>query len=484
MPLSAFFICKRVRKSVKDFIMRKVVLKYVVVVAVVWGLAGGAFAFGDIGTKVGCIVDRQVKKKVVLGVEIVRADTGEAVYSHNAHTALTPASNMKLITSSAAVNLLGAEYQFTTKVGMAGETLVLIGGGDPLLADAQTDGKYNRAAGWLVEDIVNTLKRNGVTKIKNIITDTSIFEANSIHPDWPSDQLGAWYASQITGLNYNDNCVSVIARPTSGGMEFSVDPATSYITLVNKTTCKGKPGVWCTRQMGTNTITIFGTSAKRPVMMEITIDKPAGLLAFLLAERLPRAGIAVEGQLYEQSVAANAVKVLAEYKTPLSDVIARCNKDSLQLAAECLFKMVSTPEKKHGSWAGGREVIGRYLMNLGIARSEFVLADGCGLSPKNKLSANAITTVLLAMYRSPQQQMFFDSLAVGGEDGTIQKYFKERKYKGKVLGKTGFIDGVKSFSGICSTEHGEYLFSILTNRAAGDTRDAINDIVKAIIDSK
>lgn len=467
--------------------MSNAILKYVIVVAVVWGLAGGTCAFGDIEAKIGSIVAKQAKKKVVLGVEILRADTGEAVYSHNVHAALTPASNMKLITSSAAVNLLGADFKFTTKVGMAGETLVLIGGGDPLLGDALTDEKYGRKPGWLIDDIVNKLKSSGVTKIKNIITDTSIFEANSIHPDWPADQLDAWYASQITGLNYNDNCVSVIARPSGGGMEFSVDPATSYITLVNKTTAKGKQGVWCTRQMGTNTITISGTSVKRPVTMEITIDKPAGLLAFLLAERLPKAGIAVEGQLYQQAVAANAVKVLAEYKTPLSDVIARCNKDSLQLAAECLFKTISanaTPEKKNGSWQHGREVIGDYLTKLGVAREEFVIDDGCGLSRKDKLSANAISTVLLAMYRSGQQQMFFESLAVGGEDGTIQKYFKEHKYKGKVLGKTGFIDGVKSFSGICSTEHGEYLFSILTNRAAGDTRDAINDIVKALIDSK
>ncbi|HEY5138501.1 MAG TPA: D-alanyl-D-alanine carboxypeptidase, partial [Methylococcales bacterium] len=97
--------------------MSNAILKYVIIVAVVCGLAGGTCAYADVGAKIGSIVDKQVKKKVVLGVEILRADTGEAVYSHNAHAALTPASNMKLITSSAAVNLLGADYQFTTKVG-------------------------------------------------------------------------------------------------------------------------------------------------------------------------------------------------------------------------------------------------------------------------------------------------------------------------------------------------------------------------------
>jgi len=76
-----------------------------------------------------------------------------------------------------------------------------------------------------------------------------------------------------------------------------------------------------------------------------------------------------------------------------------------------------------------------------------------------------------------------DSLAAGGIDGTIAKHFTESKYKGKVFGKTGYIAGVKSFSGLCETKKGDYIFSILTSGANGKTRTAINDVVKAIIDS-
>jgi len=64
----------------------------------------------------------------------------------------------------------------------------------------------------------------------------------------------------------------------------------------------------------------------------------------------------------------------------------------------------------------------------------------------------------------------------------IAKYFKDKKYKGRILGKTGYIAGVKAFSGICSTISGDYIFSILTNNANAQTRNAINDIAKAIID--
>ena len=80
--------------------------------------------------------------------------------------------------------------------------------------------------------------------------------------------------------------------------------------------------------------------------------------------------------------------------------------------------------------------------------------------------------------------MYRDSLAVGGIEGTksIADNFKEERYRGKILGKSGYINGVKSLSGICVTAGGDYIFSVLTNDANGQTRDVINDIAKAIID--
>ncbi|RPJ38581.1 MAG: hypothetical protein EHM35_04195, partial [Planctomycetaceae bacterium] len=100
----------------------------------------------------------------------------------------------------------------------------------------------------------------------------------------------------------------------------------------------------------------------------------------------------------------------------------------------------------------------------------------------NRLTVNAITKVLLNLYKSGNWELFKASLAVGGEQGTIDRYFSEPKYRGKVLGKTGYISGVRAFSGICHTQSGPYLFAILSNGSKGLSRDAINDVAKAIID--
>jgi D-alanyl-D-alanine carboxypeptidase/D-alanyl-D-alanine-endopeptidase (penicillin-binding protein 4) len=169
----------------------------------------------------------------------------------------------------------------------------------------------------------------------------------------------------------------------------------------------------------------------------------------------------------------------------MADCLMRCNKDSFGLAAEALLKTIaanSNPAKKKGSCETGRKIIHLYLLELGIGEKEFFVDDGRGLSRKNRLSANAIIVVLLDVYKSGNWQLFKDSLSAGGIDGTIAKYFKEEKYKGRIFGKTGYIAGVKSFSGICCTDSGDYIFSILANNTNSQTRKAINDIAKAIID--
>jgi D-alanyl-D-alanine carboxypeptidase/D-alanyl-D-alanine-endopeptidase (penicillin-binding protein 4) len=155
----------------------------------------------------------------------------------------------------------------------------------------------------------------------------------------------------------------------------------------------------------------------------------------------------------------------------------------LGLAAEALVKTIAAhtnKTRKNGNWAEGRSLIQKYLLALGIEGKEFYIDDGSGLSRQNKLSANAITTVLSHIYKSNDWKLYKDSLAVGGIDGTIRKRFTEEKYRGKIFVKTGYIAGVRSLSGVCSTADGDYIFSILANKTNGRTRTAIDDIVKAI----
>jgi len=464
--------------------------------AVVFSISFVGVASAELTEQIDGIINQSSQKKVQYDVHIIKAGSGEVVYSHNAKEAMVPASNMKIIITAAALKYLGANYEFKTEVGLCGDTLVIKGGGDPLLGDKVTDAKYLRKVGWVFKDITAALKRNDITAIKDIIVDSSIFDDERVHRNWPKKELNRWYACEVSGLNFNRNCIDVTAKTIGGETDVFIEPETSYVKVVNKVVpiSKGK-SVWGTyRTQEINKIIVKGKCKRQVGPFAVAIERPAAFFGYLLAENLAKAGINTEGQLLEKSVDSTSspqvgkdcnFKRIAEYSTPIADCLARCNKDSLQLAAEALFKTIAAkaaPDGKNGSWAGGRELIHKYLLELGIERKEFYVDDGSGLSKQNKLSANAVTKVLLDVYKGKNWGLYKNSLAIGGIDGTISKHFKEEKYKGKVFGKTGYIDGVKSFSGICSGEGGDYIFSILANNANGGTREAINDIAKAIID--
>ncbi|MFA5238508.1 MAG: D-alanyl-D-alanine carboxypeptidase/D-alanyl-D-alanine-endopeptidase [Phycisphaerae bacterium] len=436
--------------------------------------------------RVDDIVNQPSQKNVQYSVVIVKADSGEVVYSHNANEAMIPASNMKIITSAAAMKYLGPDYVFKTEVGLCGDTLVVKGGGDPLLGDTVTDAKYQREPGWIFKDIAAVLKQNNITAIKDIVVDSSIFDNERVNPSWPREQLNQWYACEVSGLNSNDNCIEMTVKNINGGIEVGIEPANGFVKITNevKPIQKGKSAVGAYRNLTSNSLTLKGKCQKQEGPFDVAIEKPAEFFGFLLQESLTGAGITVNGQVIEKPADCDYRKI-AEYGTPMTDCLARCNKNSLGLVAEAFVKTIAAkaaPDGKGGSWALGRELIHSYLLGLGIAKEEFYIDDGSGLSRENKLSANAISKVLLSVYKSGDWQVYKDSLATGGTDGTIRKYFKEEDYKGKIIGKTGYINGVKTFSGVCTGRAGDYIFSILTNKSNGKTRGAINDIAKAIID--
>ena len=456
--------------------------------SVVLALCLAATATASLSTQINAIIARKTQKKTDFAIKVINAQTGNAVYVHNSHIAMIPASNMKIITSAAAMKYLGAEYEFTTKLAMIDDTLVIIGGGDPLLGDQATDKKYQRSRGWLFNDIIATLKEKKITRIKDIIIDSTFFDDNRVHPNWPKEQLNQWYACEVSGLNYNNNCVKINVRRAGKRVAITVLPKTKYVKIVNKVTpvSKGPSAAGAYRNSTPNKLIIKG-KCNKSTGFDTAIERPAAFFGFLLAEKLAAAGIEVTGQLAEKYVRNDKrIKILKVYTTPLADVLARCNKDSLGLAAEALVKTISaenTTRKINGEWPHGLTLIGRYLQTLNIPKAEFNLDDGSGLSRKNMLSPNVLTTVIYELYKGKNWLQYKNSLAAGGVDGTIEKYFKEQKYKGKIFGKTGYINGIRSFSGLCQTANGDYIFSILTTGGNGNTRKAINDITKAIMDN-
>ena len=454
-----------------------------------WTVASGLCADARAGlqSQIDAIVRRNAK--VDFSICVMDAQTDRVVYQHHAKRSLIPASNMKIVTSAAALHYLGPNFEFVTRVGLSGDTLIVIGSGDPLLGDTETDEVLGRAPGWFMREILAGLRKVGRRRIIDLLIDSTVFDDQRVHPRWSPDELNRSYACEVCGLNFNGNCISIRVRNAAGRIAVLIEPDTRFVSIKNRVRAiqSGAQAVGAYRIAGRpNHLEVRGKCKTEQGPFDVAIENPAIFFGFLLAEFLGSEGISLQGQIVERGFAPSPDwQPVALCRTPLSECLKRCNKDSFNLVAEALLKEIGVHAnggRGDGSWAQGSLAVEAWLQNLGIEPSEYVIDDGSGLSRANRLSANAIVSVLRSVYRGEHWDYYQRTLAIGGVDGTMKKFFRHPRYQGKFKGKTGYIDRVRGFSGVCHTSGKDFLFSILANNA-NNIRSVVNSIAEAIVDT-
>jgi len=442
----------------------------------------------DLRRRIDTILGRSSLRKVLFSVRIADARTDEAVYEKNPHLALMPASNMKIVTSAAALEYLGRDFSFVTRVGLCGKTLVVKGSGDPLLGDKETETRNGRAFKPLIREIASRLREMEVVSVSDILIDTSIFDGQRVHPSWPLNQLHQKYACEVSGLNYNGNCINIAAVNRNGKAILTLDPPTDYVKLNNALSIWRSRRSWFSvhRTRVPGELLIQGNCRTQAGPYAVAVENPALFFGRMLRSTLIEEGISVGSEVRESPAPEGCeFNPVTEHATSIGDCLQRTNKDSFGLAAEAMFKRLavqSAPDANQGSWEGGQKVLSGYLRGLRVDETEYVIADGSGLSRDNRLSANALTRVLMHLAASADWEFYKSSLAVGGLDGTIENHFWEKQYRGRVLAKSGYIQAVRALSGVIHTGSGDYIFSILANKAGSGARAAIDNAVKAVID--
>jgi len=421
----------------------------------------------------------------------------EVVFEHNSRTPLMPASNMKVLTTSAALATLGADFEFKTYLVRHGEDLYIWGDGDPTLGDSELMEKIGWDILTVYKDWAQQLKNRGITSVRNVYVDDSIFDEEFLHPRWGKHRFEL-FGAEIGGLNFNLNSIEFLVQATAKGTTWTTRPHTNYVKVAaNNVTAGGKNVLSIPREPEGNTVTLSGSVGKS-VQASITIHDPSLYAATVAAETLAANGIIITGGVgrdrtsRQQFAAADAAarardwQAIALFKTPLKTVISRANKDSQNTYTECLCKRIGAAATgQSGSWANGTATSGKLLQSLGVAANEFHLDDGCGLSRENNISSYALARVLMHNFCSPYRDTFIESLAVGGVDGTLKHRFGG--IAGRVHAKTGFIEGVSSLSGYLQAKDGNwYAFSILINGIPEKSNSMVkplqDDIVKAIDD--
>jgi D-alanyl-D-alanine carboxypeptidase/D-alanyl-D-alanine-endopeptidase (penicillin-binding protein 4) len=399
----------------------------------------------------------------VVGLSVVDLATGKTLIAVRAEEPRTPASNEKILTSATALENLGKDFAFTTTVYLAGRDLVVTGDGDPTLGDpvlAAANGGtiYDELDRWAAE-----ARKAGITEVGEVIMAPQFMADGFRNPDWARKHYRTWYCAPVSALNFNNNCLDV---KWAAGAKAILSPESRFFQVVNK----AKPGsahAWSLQPNADDSvITLSGTVSSTPGEPQSTaINDPPLLLGRVLADRLEKAGVKIKGQVSlapTGTVDLAKAKKLAETRTPLGVAMARANKRSLNMTAECIFLRAGD-----GTWSGSaRKMTETLTGKYGLPEASLTVRDGGGLSQSDRIAPGAMTQLLAGILKRDGAGLFLASLPVCGVDGTMEKRLADPAHQGRVLGKTGYIAGVSCLSGyvLDADKRPALAFSVMANK--------------------
>lgn len=434
----------------------------------------------------------------ISSLRVVEVTTGRVVAERNPHLPVAPASNMKLFTTAAAIDLLEQPFEFVTSVQVRGDIdrtgtlngdVRIIGRGDPTIGGRFHDG--NAAA--VAENWARKLKEAGIKTVRgDLIFEYGYFDTEYVHPSWPEDQLVNWYEAPVAALSMQEGCVMVRVLPGRPGARaiVEVEPKNSFVTVQNTCVTGGGRGVYVTRVRGTNTIIVKGNVPARsgPTEIFVTILNPVHYFANATEDAFERSGLRLLGssKLIRRDPRTDW-RTIADHRTPLPIVNYVINKKSQNQYAEQLLKTIGAETGKGGSFAGGSTAVKEWLTGkVGVSPNEFEQVDGSGMSRFNRASSGAFTTMLVYMWKNPRIEEFVSSMPYTGEtDSRLRRRLNQPPYARSVYAKTGYISGVIGLSGYVHAQSGKvYAFSFLFNKyptGVWSVYNTQNELLKEIV---
>lgn len=451
----------------------------VVLLAFYFTLVSSAFA--ETREKGISLFQKEVKKflsssclrKKDYGIKIYSLDRGESLYELRADKLFIPASNLKILTTAVALQILGPNYRFPTELytdgtlknGVLDGNLYIKGYGDPKFVTEQM---------WL---LVNELKNVPVRKITgNIIGDDSFFDDRKRVKTWIKNPGAQAYEAPLGALSFNFNTVQAYVTPgikAGSKPEIIIEPDIDYITLDNqaKTLKPGKRGRLIVNRLdrnGFDEITVSGgirlNQARAKYFLNIT--DPTQYTLSTLKTYLGHAGIQFRGKTERGRVPETAMELLTHESEPLALALQGLNKFSNNFVAEQILKTIGAEKYgPPGTTLKGLKAFEEYLMELGYRQDQYKVVDGSGLSRQNRLSPQMIIDIL--RYVKSDMGVYpelVSALGVMGVDGNVKNRMRGAKSPERARVKTGTLNFVSSLSGYFQSRDGEtFAFSILMN---------------------
>ncbi len=366
-------------------------------------------------------------KRLGSRVAVVVADAEGRVAYREGPRVVTPASTMKLLTSLAALEVVGADHRFTTEVVRQGGRITLVGGGDPLLARKADPSAYPQQADLtgLARDTARALRGDGVRAVR-LGYDDSLFTGPAGSPAWQPDYLPDDVVSPITALWVDEG-------------------------------------------------------RERAELSARSAD-PSAAAAGFFADQLRAQGIKVRGAV--GSTQARGRSVASAQSAPLDQIVQHVLEFSDNEGAEVLARQVAVAEGRPASFTGAARAVEDVLGRLGVPLDDAVIHDGSGLSRQDRLRPTTLLDVLATAARRPEVGGVLSGLPVAGFSGSLGYRFDvpgSDQGLGRVRAKTGTLvaGGVHGYAGVVATRDD----TLLTFVAIADKVKPINtDFVRSRLD--
>jgi D-alanyl-D-alanine carboxypeptidase/D-alanyl-D-alanine-endopeptidase (penicillin-binding protein 4) len=423
-----------------------------------------------------------------ISLKAVDLTTGKTIVSHNAQAALIPASNMKIITTATALDVLGARFCFETPLLYDGNienatlvgNLYIKGNGDPTLGSEYTgNDKTLFLQTWL-----QALREAGIERIKgDIIVLDQLYGYEGVSPKWLWEDMGNSYAAGVYGISVFDNMCRIYVRSSAPGTspEILYTEPRMDLSLTNEIKASesssdesavfGLPFSDKRRLYGT----IPSNRASFAVLSDI--PDPGLYLARYFHSYLQTNGIEMDGLAttyrLNPKLPQNGEKIALVTSPNLARIVRTVNMKSNNHYAEHLYKWLTVIKALD---------IPAYWKAKGLDTDALFMLDGSGLSPSNAVSAGFILDVLTYMDKKyGREGAFFKSLPLAGKEGTVTSLLKHTALEGKAHLKSGSFTHVQSYSGYVEKENKLYAISLIINNYTGTHAELRKNIEQLFI---
>lgn len=423
------------------------------------------------------------KSGATVAVLVVDGDSGSVYFAHRPGARALPASAQKLATTLFALETLGADYRYTTRIFSGpDQTLCIEASGDPSFGS-----KRFEETARLVDDLAERIALLGVRRWQGSLARCRADDAPLLGPGWAWDDAGAWFSARPTRLVVFENVVRWRLVRDGDTVRASDDALVRAGLTLRARVDPTVTELTCTRAPGASLLECVAPLNERAWNEETAVDDPLRMLAARLQDALRSRGIEWSGTLAEPPPSLDAFAVLHEVQSPpLHELVRVTNQASLNLYAERLALTATERLTGRGTYDDLGRALGEWLASLGIPTSDATLVDGSGLSRLNALTPRSLVALLVQATARPSGPKWLTSFAIAGKNGTLKRRGKTSNADGYVFAKTGSLSHQRALAGVAyrpdRTPH-VLLFAALIANHPGDlaqTNRVLDDLLLAL----